>query len=318
MKMINGVLGPIETKNLGSTLMHEHVLNVDWSMRWAFKNLWVDRDEFVDLAVKELCMAKKLGIKTIVDVTPINLGRDINLIKEVAEKSGVQIIAATGLYFNEEPYLINKPIEIIVELLKRDIEVGIENTNIKASIIKCASDRFGITETNQKLLKATARVHKLTGAPITTHTLASKQLGLLQQDIFEEEGVDLRRVIIGHCGDTNDIEYLEAILKRGSFIGLDRFGDDAKNPLANRIEMVVELCKRGWTNKLLLSHDHVCYVDWGLNDWSKMKNIDINNLPLDFCYINNKVLTQLLQKGLSEEQIKQLMEENPREFFELE
>ena len=100
MAKINGVLGPIDTADLGFTLMHEHVLVANWSMRQAFSD-WIDARAVADRATEELGAARELGVRTIVDLTGINMGRDIHVIREVAERSGVQIVAATGFYWTE-------------------------------------------------------------------------------------------------------------------------------------------------------------------------------------------------------------------------
>ena len=143
MAKINGVLGPIDTADLGFTLMHEHILVVNWSLRQAFAS-WYDRDQHVPHAVSEVLSAKQRGVRTIVDLTPINLGRDIHVIREVAEKAEMQVIAATGFYWTEEPSLAGWPEDRLVELLIRDIEKGIQGTDAKAGIIKCGTDHFGV------------------------------------------------------------------------------------------------------------------------------------------------------------------------------
>jgi phosphotriesterase-related protein len=318
MKKVNGVLGPIDTKDIGYTLMHEHILSVDWSMRVAFKD-WIVYDEFIELAVREVNMAKKIGIRTIVDATPINLGRDIIVLRDVAKKTGMEIIASTGFYCDETSMLKTQSEKTLSRLLLREIEEGMQGTDTKAGLIKVATDLLGVTELNRKFLKASASAHKSTGVPIYTHASISNQMGIAQQDILEDEGVDLRNVIIGHVGDCNDIDYMEKLMNRGSYIGLDRFGHDEAYKIYNtkdRIDTFVELCKRGWVDKLIVSHDFVCYLDYFDNEWDKLKNVDINNLPYDFCFFNKKVIPQLLDKGITREQIDTVMIDNPRRFFE--
>jgi len=313
-KQVNGVLGPINIDDLGFTLMHEHFLIADWSMRHAFPD-WIIREEIVDLAVQLSLKAKKAGVKTLLEMTPINLGRDVLLIKEIAEKSGLQVIAATGMYHSEEHWLVDKDSKLMADLFIRDIMEGMEGTNIKAGMIKCATGTLGITDLNRKLLQISAWAAKATNTPIYTHTDAKIRSGLLQQDIFEKEGVDLSRVVIGHCGDTSDLEYLETILQRGSYIGLDRFGHDAMHPLEERINTLVELCNRGWLEKIFVSQDRPCFYDWGEYEWRKARNNDINKLPVDFCYLTNKVFPVLLARGITPEQITKMTVDNPRSFL---
>ena len=242
---VNGVLGPIETRDLGFTLMHEHILVASWSMRHCFPD-YVDLEKLIRDAIGEMGSLQERGVRTMVDLTPINLGRDIRVIREVAEKTGMQLIVATGFYWTEEPWMDAWDAEALAEYLIREVRDGIEGTDTRAGILKCATDRLGVTPFNKKLLQATARAHRLTGVPISTHTDVSNQSGIAQQDVFEECGVDLRRVVIGHCGDSEDLSYLESILKRGSTIGMDRNGIDLILPTKQRVDTIAELCRRGW------------------------------------------------------------------------
>ena len=312
---INGITGPIDTKNLGFTLMHEHIAIVDWSMRQAATN-WFDKDIFVEKAVKVVKLTKECGVDTIVDLTPINLGRDIHILHDVAMKAEMQIIAATGFFYQEEIWMIDKPEEQLLKVLINDIEEGIQGTNIKAAIIKCATDSQGLTEINKKLLNITAKAHLETGIPICTHSLPDKEIGLAQQDFFEEKGVNLSNIIIGHCGDSNDVEYLERILNRGSYLGMDRFGADHVNPLGKRVATINELCKRGWANRKVLSHDAPVYYDMGKNNWEDFVNIEVENKPVDFRYIIKFAIPEFLECGITDEQIKMMTVDNPRRIFE--
>ena len=317
MKKVNSALGPIDTKDIGYALMHEHILAADWSMRIAFKD-WIIYDEFIELAVREVNKAKKNGIKTIVDGTPINLGRDILALRDVAAKTGVHIIASTGFYSDETMMLGTKSEKTFVKLMLREIEVGMQGTDTKAGIIKVATDQLGVTELNRKFLKAAALANKETGIPIYTHTAVNSKVGLDQQDVFEDEGIDLSNVVIGHCGDCNDFEYMEKLMKRGSYIGLDRFGPDEAYRgvynLEDKIKIFIELCKRGWIDKIIVSHDFSCFFDGFDNEWDRMKDLD--NLPCDFCYFNTKVIPKLIKGGISKKQIDTVMIDNPRRFFE--
>jgi len=320
MAIINGVLGPIDTKDLGFTLMHDHILACDWALRQSFTG-WFDRDIFIAQAPDALIAAKKAGVDAIVDVTPIDLGRDISVIYEVAKKADMQVIAATGFY-KEMPWMFGKKEDEIIKLLVDDIEKGIQGTKIKASIIKCASHEPFLTEMSKILLGVGARAHLLTGAPISTHTQAIHKSGTLQQDVFLENGVDLENVIIGHCGDSNDIQYLEAILKRGSYIGMDRFGLLQFNSLENRIVTIKKLCEIGWENKILLSHDLVLFSDAGSSNWDPNKKVwfteayDGKGKLIDFTFISKVVIPKLIEAGITEKQVRLMTVENPRRIFE--
>ncbi len=310
MAKINGVLGAIETAELGFTLMHEHILVANWSMRQAFAD-WYDRESHVPRAVGELRAAKQRGVDSLVDLTPINLGRDIEVIREVAERAEMQVIAATGLYWTEEPWLMAWEPDRIAEYFVRDIEKGIQGTPVRAGIIKCATDHFGVTPSNEKLLRATARAHRATGVPISTHTSVAHRVGPSQQDVFADEGVDLSRVVIGHCGDSDDLEHLEEILARGSTIGMDRFGLDMLLPTEKRVGTVAALCRRGHTRGMVLSHDACCHIDFGPPGLLESVAPKWN-----FRHIPDDVIPALRKEGVTEAEIRTLCVENPRRLFE--
>jgi phosphotriesterase-related protein len=310
--MVNAVTGPVETDRLGFTLMHEHIVVSNWAMRQSYPG-WLNREIVIKQGVDALSAARASGVSTIVDATPVNLGRDIHLIAEVAARTGMQIIAATGLYWNEEPWLVNWDPDRLVDWLLRDITDGIQGTDIKAGIIKCATDKPGLTAVNRKLLQAAARLHRASGVPITTHTNAACRVGLLQQDVFEEEGVDLSRVVIGHCGDSSDIEYLQTVLGRGSFIGMDRFSQSQFCSTAIRVQTVAELCRRGWADRMVLSHDRDVYLDWSPEALDEHRR---GARPLPFCHVANDILPLFREAGVTEEQIRLMTVENPRRIFE--
>ena len=146
---VESVQGPIAVEDLGITLMHEHVMAVNWSMRMTFNN-WIESESVISKAVDSLLKAKRFGLRTIVDATPINLGRDIRILREVAEKSGIQIIASTGLFYTEEPFLRGWEPSRIVERLMTEVTEGIQGTKIKPGIIKCATREPVISYINRK------------------------------------------------------------------------------------------------------------------------------------------------------------------------
>ena len=310
MASVNGVLGPIDTAKLGFTLMHEHVLIANWAMRQSFAD-YLDVPALVERAARELSEVRGHGVVTIVDLTPINLGRDVHVMRQVAERSGVQIVAATGFYWTEEPWMEAWDHETLLRYLVRDISEGIQGTQTRAGIIKCATDRHGVTDLNRKLLEITARAHRRTGVPISTHTSVAHQTGLAQQDVFEAEGVDLSRVVIGHCGDSEDLTYLERILRRGSTIGMDRFGIDIILPTKQRVATIAELCKRGFAGQMVLSHDASCHIDFFPRELVQ-KTVPHWN----FLHIPDDVVPALGEAGVPEPQIRQMTVDNPRRIFE--
>jgi phosphotriesterase-related protein len=310
--MVNSVLGQIDPSDLGFTLMHEHITSVNTSMIQAFSE-WYNRQEIIKKAVDELKYAKQHGLHTIVDATPINLGRDIRLLKEVSQKSGVNIIASTGLYWVDEPFLFGWEIDRLVNLLLDEINEGIQETYIKPGIIKCATETT-VTPYNEKLLRMTGRLHKESGLPVITHSSSIIQNGKAQLDILQDEDVTMSKLVIGHCGDTLDLEYLETLLSSGCYIGLDRFGIDVMLPMSSRIKVCVDLIEKGYADQIVFSHDYCVFIDWFPRDVLKnMKSDPSNNWS--FHHILVDIIPSLVKKGVSRKKIDQIAIENPKKIL---
>lgn len=312
MATINSVSGPLDTADLGFTLMHEHIMVQSPGVKDNFAVF--DRETELANAVQKLKDVQGRGVKTLVDLTVGNW-RDIPFVKEAVAASGMQVIVATGLYW-EVPYYFRaqsgRSIEHIADLFTRDITDGIMDTGVKAGVIKCATDEPGVTQDVERILRAAAKAHRATGAHISTHTHAASEVGLKQQDIFEDEGVDLGRVVIGHSGDTKDTGYLRKLCDRGSFIGMDRFGIDIFLPTSQRVDVVKQMCELGYANRMVLSHDAACYFDW------VDPNLRQSMLPKwSFNHISDDVLPALREAGVSEDDITAMTVGNPRRVFEM-
>jgi phosphotriesterase-related protein len=319
MAQIPTASGPVDTADLGQTLMHEHVFVLSPEIQTNYPGGW-DEDRRVDEAVVRLNELVEAGVSTIVDLTVVGLGRYIPRIARIAEQTTLNIVVATGLYtYNDVPHyfhfrgpgtLMEGP-EIMVEMFVRDITEGIADTGIKAGILKCATDEPGVTPGVERVLRSVAQAHRATGVPISTHTHALTKRGLEQQDIFDQEGVDLSRVVIGHSGDTTDISYLEEVIARGSYLGMDRFGIDIMLPFEERVQIVADLCERGHHDRMVLSHDTACH-----NDWLDEDAVGELLPRWNFLHITNDVVPALAKKGVTDEQIKAMLVDNPRRIFE--
>ncbi len=312
MPQVETLRGPVDTVNLGFTLMHEHVFVLGQGVPENFPSVWDDEKETAN-AREKLAELAGAGVDTIVDLTVMGGGRDIPRLIKVVGEIPVNIIVATGVYtYNELPqYFQNRDEDTMAELFVRDITKGIQGTDVKAAILKCATDEPGLTPDVEKVLRAVARAQRSAGAPISTHTHPGTKRGLDQQRIFKEEGVDLGRVVIGHSGDSEDIDYLRALIDAGSYIGMDRFGLDHLLPTDKRVATIAKLCELGHADRMVLSHDASCYIDW-----FPMQLIR-NNVPnWHYRHISEDVLPALREAGVSDEQIDQMMVENPRRIFE--
>ena len=316
---VETVRGAIPTDTLGVTLMHEHVFVLSPEIMANYPDGWGDDEVREQQAVDKLNALKAAGVDTIVDPTVIGLGRYIPRIERVAARTELRIVVATGVYtYNDVPMYfhftgpgtaLDGP-ETMVDMFVHDITEGIAGTGVKAAILKCATDLPGVTPGVERVLRAVAQAHRATGVPITTHTHAHTRRGLEQQRIFAEEGVDLSRVIIGHSGDTTDLDYLEELIAAGSYLGMDRFGLDNILPFTDRVDTVARLCERGYADRMVLAHDASCYIDWlpeaalpvALPNWH-------------YLHIHNDVLPALRQRGVTDVQIATMLVDNPRRIF---
>jgi phosphotriesterase-related protein len=293
--------------------MHEHVFVVSAEVTQNYPEIWGDEEQRIAEAGARLNELHSRGVGALVDLTVLGLGRYIPRIQKVAALTPLHIIVAAGIYtYDEVPaYFQYRPRESMVDMFVRDIEAGIADTGVRAGILKCATDAAGITPGVERVLRAVAQAHRQTGAPISTHTHAQSRRGLEQQKIFQQEGVDLTRVIIGHSGDTTDLDYLEALLANGSYIGMDRFGIDTILPFEDRVNTVAALCERGYAKQMVLSQDASCYIDWFRED--TLARVLPN---WHYLHLHNDVLPALRKRGVTEEQIRTMMVENPRRIFE--
>ncbi len=313
--MVNSVLGPLDVANLGFTLSHEHVLVASAGIQQIYPE-FIDRQGTIEAAATALQEASAEGLRTIVEVTTIDLGRDIRLLEEVSRRSGVQIIACTGTWLDIPRVFRAATPDMIADLYVREIEVGIEGTDIKAGVIKVATDQEGVTPEGETILRAAARTQLRTGVPISTHTSATARVGEKQIAIFEEEGVDLRHVCIGHSNDTTDVEYLAGMARKGAYVGLDHY-PGGRQPGAldweQRTEVLKRLLDAGVGDRLMLSHDNSVTITLTSRDQQEQRR---QYNPDGYLFVKRRVLPRLRELGVSEEAIQQLVVGNPRRFFE--
>jgi len=320
LSTINTVRGSIDAAGLGVTLMHEHIFVLSTEIMQNYPETWGDEEKRVAEAVARLNELSSHGIKSVVDLTVVGLGRYIPRIKRVAAQTSVNIIVATGIYtYNDIPFYFHfrgpgtpfEGPEPMIDMFVRDIQQGIADTGVKAGILKCATDSPGMTKGVERVLRAVAQAHRQTGVPISTHTHARSKRGLEQQRVFREEGVDLSRVVIGHSGDTTDLDYLQELIANGSYLGMDRFGIDTILPFEERVNTVAQLCERGHANKLVLSHDAACF-----NDWLPERDLPAILPNWHYLHIHNDVIPALKKRGVTHEQLQTMLVENPRAIFE--
>jgi phosphotriesterase-related protein len=319
---IQTVTGPIEASELGETLIHEHLMSRDEATLIQFPQMGTVRGdpfgrvaspEAEDVAAEFMAAAVERGVKTVVEPSCMYLGRDVSLMKRVSEKTGIQIVPCTGIYTYEHlPMpLVSRDADQIADLFVHDIEQGIQGTDIRAAFLKCAADEPGVTENVEKIHRAVARASLRTGLPIMAHSRPATDTAPRQIEIFAEEGVDLNKVQIAHCGDSPDADYIESIIDKGVWAGLDRYGIEMYQPFDQRIAAHLALLERGYADRIFVSADSCATIDWfpletveqlagggAIQDWT----IKI---------VHDKVLPALREGGMTEEQEHTMLHLNP-------
>ncbi|MGI8512036.1 MAG: phosphotriesterase family protein [Solirubrobacteraceae bacterium] len=313
MPTIETTAGPIEDSELGRTLGHEHLLSSSEATRAQFPHLY-DRELEHQLALDAVRAAMAHGVKTIVDPCVQDLGRDIHYMAQVAEETGIQLVAATGIYLEHYTFLPhffqNRDEDVLVGAFVHDLEQGIQGTDIKAAFLKCAADALGITPDVEKLHRAVAKASLQTGASIMAHSAPKEGTGLEQMKLFTGEGVDPAKVQIAHTGDTDDLDYIEKLLATGATIGMDRYGLDMFLPQDQRDATVIELVKRGYAERMVLSHDYCAFIDW-----YPIEMAPVLAPKWSMTLIFEEVLPTLHAAGVTEEQTDLMLGETTRRWL---
>ncbi|HEX5590979.1 MAG TPA: hypothetical protein VFX65_11870 [Candidatus Limnocylindrales bacterium] len=312
--------GPILAADLGTTLMHEHVFVRSPELDLNFPDPEWNEAQAVEGAVRGLTRLHDLGVRTVVDLTVLGLGRDVRLVSAVAERTPVNLIASTGyytgnvlpLYFQlHGPGRIVEGPDPLVEFFLADIREGIAGTGIRAGMLKVMTDREGITEDVARVMTAAAIAHRETGIPITTHSHPGSRNGLDQLAFLRERGVALDRVIVGHSGDSDDLDYLRALLDTGATIGMDRFGMEHLLSDDRRVRTVLALLREGYGDRMILSHDAAFFSRMTPPSWRArtVPNWHMENIP-------QRILPLLREGGASEADLDQMLIANPRRLLE--
>jgi phosphotriesterase-related protein len=316
---VQTVRGAVDADALGVTLMHEHIFVLTADMQANYPDEWGSEDKRVDDAVAKLHAAYQAGVRTIVDPTVVGLGRYIPRIQQIAEQVPLHIVVATGVYtYDDVPFYfhhrgpaLNEALgaevpDPMVDLFVRDIRDGIAHTGVRAGMLKCAIEH-GLTPGVERVMRAVAKAHLATGTPVTVHTHPGSQAGLhVKRVMCEEEGVDPSRIVLGHSGDTTDCDHLAALADAGFVLGFDRFGINLDTTFEARADTLIEMVRRGYSDRIVISQDASCYIDW----------IDPTVLALlpqwHYTHVFEDVFPYALQRGVTEQQIDQMLVDVPR------
>jgi phosphotriesterase-related protein len=324
MSTVHTIRGPIDSAELGSTLSHEHFSTSTGGADRipGLMDTPERRQEMVDRCVEALATAYRSGIQSIIDLTPHDLGRQAWLFEAVAERHDehqVNVVCATGVYRWVPPVFFAWTEDEVAEHFTREIEVGIgggDRPGPRAGIIKLAWDLEARLADGprspramlEKMARGAARAAKATGVPISCHTLATDKLGIPLLDIFDEEGLDLRAVTIGHSNDTDDMEYLTGLAKRGATVGLDRFFATTPEYVDQRGGIARGLAEAGYAEQTCLGHDAQPAGFWGR--WNPERRSNLWTLVPDV------EVPWLLDHGVSADQVDGMLRRSIRATFE--
>ncbi|HET7682901.1 MAG TPA: hypothetical protein VFK34_04455 [Marmoricola sp.] len=329
MTEIQTVTGPVDSAELGVTLMHEHIFTLTTEVQQNYPEEWGSEEDRVADAVDKLTRAADAGVRTIVDPTVIGLGRYLPRIQRVtaelaSQQVPLRIVAATGVYtYNDVPFFFHhrgpaldealgtSVPDPMVDLFVRDIEDGIADTGVRAGMLKCAIDAPGLTPGVERVMRAVAKAHHRTGVPITVHTHPTTRTGLdVERVLCDEEGVDPGRVVLGHSGDATDVDHLTELAEAGFVLGMDRFGINLDTTFEARADTLVEMVQRGYGDRMVLSQDASCYIDW----------IDPEVMAFlpqwHYTHLFEDVFPYVLDRGVTQEQLDTMLVDVPRGFFE--
>jgi phosphotriesterase-related protein len=320
MSEVQTIRGPVDAGSLGRVLIHEHIFLMTTEYTYNYRPDFFG-DETIARAAARLNALKAAGFDTIIDLTVLGLGRHIPSLAQVAAQTKLNIILSTGAYtFTDVPapfafygpgLLCDAPEPMVGHFVK-DIREGVAGTGIKAGELKCAIDMPGLTPGVERVMRAVARTHLITGTPITVHTAPLAETGLIAQRVLAEEGVNLEDVIIGHCGDSTDIDYLMKVADRGSILGMDRFGVNFTITMQQRVDTIVEMLKRGYVDRLALSHDCACWSDF----FPTVEQYNAAMPQHHYLHISQQVIPALIQAGVTQQQVDRMFIDNPHRHFE--
>jgi len=301
MSHVQTVLGPVPAGDLGLTLSHEHLLcRPPGGAADADPDLVLDDRE---AAMAELGAFKAAGGLALVEVTPIDYGRDLDGLAALSRRSGVHIVAVTGLHKDQWSisYTSRLDADQLADMFSRELREGVNG--VRPGVIKLGSSLERITPGERKAFTAAALAQRVTGAPITTHTEAGR-LGLEQLDLLVGAGADPERIVVGHLDRLLDVDYHEAVLRAGAYIGFDQVGKPKYATDEQRAEALAILVARGHGAKLLISGDLGRKSYWSA--YGGTPGLD---------YIPKTFLGMLCAAGLTAGQAEALVVGNPARAF---
>ena len=306
MAHVHTVLGSIDPAELGFTLPHEHTQIALWHAAGRHDYWELTRDE--PLIVEELGRFKAAGGSGIVDLTQDGVGKDPAWLVRVARATGLHVIMGCGWYrgmhYPAEANIDRRSVDSLADELVTEIDGGTAGSGVRPGIIgEIGTDKPWLSAQEERVHRAAARASKRTGLAITTHGVMS-DVGLAQLRVFEEEGADLSRIVIGHADSYPNLDHYLEIISRGASVEFDFLGmaftPQERVGEPRLIELLLELLSRGHADRVLLSQD-VCHnsqlVHYGGHGYA---------------YLSETFLPRLRDRGVSDADIEQMTVSNPR------
>lgn len=319
MKTVNTVTGPVGVEDLGSTLMHEHIVCSSMGIATHYPQMY--KPDYKETIIRDLTAMKENGIGTVLEATPVCLGRDVRTLKEVSEASGVNIIATTGWWGSEPPYLGPSTEEQWARCFIDDLTVGCDGTDIKAGILKAAMDKDGPTEWRRKIHHAVGMAAVETGKNIFLHTYCPMETPRHQLQFLKETGVDMNRVAVDHIPETTDLDFVKWIYDQGVWLGIDRlpcisFPGEYAVATDTRIKFIKRMLDAGMGDRMLFAHDFTSATTLFDHQPKEICEYLASQIPDRFLFLKKHVFPALAGMGVDSDYLWRLTIENPRKFFE--
>ena len=307
MRVIRTVTGDVPPETLGITAPHEH-LYCDQRLCHPLVDFPSLQPPCVldtpELVLEELNSFYAAGGRAIAEMTVGGWGREVNILRELSSHSGVRIVATSGFYVRtcHPEFVAHLSIDELSEILVRELTHGADGTDIRTGALKSAISRPTVEGLERKCARAVARAQKRTGACIMTHSaaacrfeVAGGNVGMQLLDLFETEGVNPARVIIGHVDSNVDVRQLIALAGRGAFVEFDLIGRTERLLDETRVDLLCRLVDMGCENHLLLSTDICRLSDLAIRGGRGYSYVLLNFVPrLRNAGFDDKLLHQIL------------------------
>ncbi|ALV39890.1 hypothetical protein AU252_00865 [Pseudarthrobacter sulfonivorans] len=308
--------GPIASDAIGATLMHEHIFTMN-AEHYAEHPETFNEEAELEHAVELLDRLSDLGFSTLVDCTVLGLGRNVYRIAKLARRTKINIVVSTGVYaMHEVPryFALRGPGTLlggddpITAMMIEDIVNGVGDSGVRAGMIKMVVESDN--PATQRIARAVADAHQQTGAPITVHTNGTADAGRIAVRMLLEGGVDLTRVVLGHAGESDDLDYLKWACDLGAFVGFDRIGADVVRKYEDYTSTLKHMLTAGYATQVVVSHDAACSMQHFRDDYGRRAYEKLTP-HWNYELIPTRVIPELRAAGHGDDTIRTIFVDNP-------